>query len=143
MQQHLLPISDAGLEQASTILCDTLLLAATQSTSPKPIFLPYATVDFPRSGVLPVLSLPWVPTGIPLETHGNHFPPPSPTAPTIIQLKSLICENGRLGNGSFYVLYLFATFPGPSSLCPLCFSYQRLSGNLNFNQSGYKYSAGS
>ena len=31
MQRHLLPISDAGLEQASTILGDTLLPAATQS----------------------------------------------------------------------------------------------------------------
>ena len=31
MQQHLLPLSDTGLEQASTILRDTLLLAAIQS----------------------------------------------------------------------------------------------------------------
>ena len=31
MQQHLLPISDAGREQATTILRDTLLQAATQS----------------------------------------------------------------------------------------------------------------
>ena len=38
-------------------------------------------------------------------------------------------------------LYLFATFPGPRSLCPLSFSYHRLPRNLNFNQSGYKYGA--
>ena len=44
--------------------------------SPKALFLPCATVDFPRSGVTPVLSLPRVPTGIPPETHGNRLPPP-------------------------------------------------------------------
>ena len=41
----------------------------------------------------------------------------------------------------FHDLYLFATFYGPRSLCPLSFSYHRPSRNLNFYQSGYKYAA--
>ena len=34
IQQQLFPISDTGLEQASIILCNTLLLATTQSIPP-------------------------------------------------------------------------------------------------------------
>ena len=41
----------------------------------------------------------------------------------------------------FHDLYLFATFSGPRSLCPLSFSYHRPSRSLNFYQSGYKYAA--
>ena len=67
--------------------------------------------------------------------------PTSPTASTITHPKSSIYENCRLGISSFHVLYLFARFPGPHSLCPLSFSYHRPPCNLNFYQSGYKYGA--